>query len=140
MNAPRNWICVASAEHVRRGVAGGFMQVNHGKAAPLKRIRPGDRVIYYSPSEVMRVADGLQSFTAIGTVKEGEPYQGEMGGGFTPFRRDVAWRQARETPIRPLLGRLEFTVGKPNWGAPFRYGLVEIGEADFRLIEQAMAA
>jgi len=140
VNAPRNWICVASAEHVRRGVAGGFMQVNHGKAAPLKRIRPGDRVIYYSPSEVMRVADGLQSFTAIGTVKEGEPYQGEMGGGFTPFRRDVAWRQARETPIRPLLGRLEFTVGKPNWGAPFRYGLVEIGEADFRLIEQAMAA
>ena len=116
------------------------MQVNHGKAAPLKRIRPGDRVIYYSPSEVMRVADGLQSFTAIGTVKEGEPYQGEMGGGFTPFRRDVAWRQARETPIRPLLGRLEFTVGKPNWGAPFRYGLVEIGEADFRLIDQAMAA
>ena len=140
MNAPRNWICVASAEHVRRGVAGGFMQVNHGKAAPLKRIRPGDRVIYYSPSEVMRVADGLQSFTAIGTVKEGEPYQGEMGGGFTPFRRDVAWRQARETPIRPLLDRLEFTAGKPNWGAPFRYGLVEIGEADFRLIDQAMAA
>ena len=140
MSTPRNWICVASAEHVRRGVAGGFMQVNHGKAAPLKRIRPGDRVIYYSPSEVMRVADGLQSFTAIGTVKEGEPYQGEMGGGFTPFRRDVAWRQARETPIRPLLDRLGFTAGKPNWGAPFRYGLVEIGEADFSLIEQAMAA
>ena len=139
MNSPRNWICVASAEHVRRGIAGGFMQVNHGKAAPLKRIRPGDRVIYYSPSVVIRVADGLQSFTAIGTVKEGEPYQGEMGGGFTPFRRDVAWRPARAASIRPLVGLLELTAGKPNWGAPFRYGVVEIGEADFGLIERAMA-
>lgn len=116
------------------------MQVNHGKAAPLKRIKPGDRVIYYSPSEVMRVADGLQSFTAIGTVRQGEPYQGEMGGGFTPFRRDVAWQPAHDAPIRPLLDRLEFTAGKPNWGAPFRYGLVEIGDADFTLIERTMTA
>ena len=30
------WIAVASAEHVRRGNQGGFMQVNHGKAAPLR--------------------------------------------------------------------------------------------------------
>lgn len=116
------------------------MQVNHGKAAPLKRIRPGDHVIYYSPSEVMKVTDGLQSFTAIGTVKDGEPYQGDMGSGFTPFRRDVAWLRARETPIRSLLNRLQFTAGRPNWGAPFRHGLVEIGEPDFRLIAQAMSA
>jgi hypothetical protein len=26
------------------------MQVSHGKAAPLKRIKPGDRVVYYSPT------------------------------------------------------------------------------------------
>ena len=44
-----HWIAVASAEHVRRGKREGFMQVSHGKAAPLKRIRPGDRVVYYSP-------------------------------------------------------------------------------------------
>jgi hypothetical protein len=30
-----HWIAVASAEHVRLGQAGGFMQVSHGKAAPL---------------------------------------------------------------------------------------------------------
>jgi hypothetical protein len=34
------WIAVGSAEHVRRGRSEGFMQVNHGKAAPLKRIKP----------------------------------------------------------------------------------------------------
>ena len=38
--APRYWIAVASADHVARGVAGGFMQVCHGKRAPLARIRP----------------------------------------------------------------------------------------------------
>lgn len=47
------WIAVACAEHVARGVAGGFMQVSHGKRAPLVRIRPGDRVAYYSPSRVL---------------------------------------------------------------------------------------
>lgn len=45
----RNWVAVASAEHVRIGRAAGFMQVCHGKAAPLRRIKPGDRVAYYSP-------------------------------------------------------------------------------------------
>jgi len=135
----RNWIAVASADHVRVGVAGGFMQVNHGKAAPLRRIRPGDNIVYYSPTRRYRAADGLQAFTAIGVVRPGEPYQGFMGEGFTPFRRDVAWRgEVRETPIRPLLALLELTAGKTGWGAPFRFGLVEIGDADFRVIEQAM--
>jgi hypothetical protein len=30
---PRNWIIVASKTHVMVGVAGGFCQANHGKAA-----------------------------------------------------------------------------------------------------------
>jgi hypothetical protein len=42
----RNWLAVASAEHVRIGRAEGFMQVCHGKAAPLRRLRPDDWVIY----------------------------------------------------------------------------------------------
>ncbi|MBY0464817.1 MAG: EVE domain-containing protein, partial [Burkholderiales bacterium] len=49
---PRNWIAVASADHARRGrdeMTPGFMQVCHGKCAPLKRMRPGDRVAYYAP-------------------------------------------------------------------------------------------
>ena len=38
---PRHWIAVASAEHVRLGRTQGFMQVCHGKAAPLRRMRAG---------------------------------------------------------------------------------------------------
>jgi hypothetical protein len=136
----RYWIAVASAQHVRRGREAGFMQVNHGKAAPLRRIKPGDGVVYYSPTTILGEKDGLQAFTAIGTVREGEPYQGEMGAGFTPFRRDVEWLKAAEAPIKPLLKRLDFTKGKANWGYQLRFGLFEIAEHDFRLIAGAMDA
>jgi len=133
-----HWIAVASAEHVRRGRTAGFMQVNHGKAAPLRRVKPGDGIVYYSPSTVLGAKDGLQAFTALGTVRDGEPYQGDMGAGFTPFRRDVEWAKARETPIKPLLDRLEFTAGKSNWGYQLRFGLFPISAGDFALIAEAM--
>jgi hypothetical protein len=134
------WIAVASAEHVRRGRKGGFMQVNHGKAAPLRRIKPGDGIVYYSPTTILGQKDGLQAFTAIGTVRVGEPYQGEMGGGFTPFRRDVDWAASEEAPIKPLLDRLEFTAGNSNWGYQLRFGLFPVSAADFALIAEAMGA
>jgi hypothetical protein len=134
------WIAVASAEHVRRGRRDGFMQVNHGKAAPLRRVKPGDGIAYYSPTTILGEKDGLQAFTAIGTVREGEPYQGDMGGGFTPFRRDVDWATAEEAPIKPLLDRLEFTAGKSNWGYQLRFGLFPVSAADFTVIAEAMGA
>ncbi len=134
----RNWVAVASAEHVRIGRAKGFMQVCHGKAAPLKRIQPGDGVVYYSPTNAFGGTDGLQSFTAIGVVNDGGPYQADMGGGFTPFRRDVSWRHAEEAPIKPLIGRLEFTTTRRNWGFQLRFGLFEISGHDMEMIAEAM--
>ena len=116
------------------------MQVCHGKAAPLKRIRPGDAVVYYSPTESFGGKDRMQSFTAIGVVKDGVPYQADMGGGFCPFRRDVSWRTAQEAPIKPLLGGLEFTTAGGNWGFQLRLGLFEISEHDMGLIAAAMGA
>jgi hypothetical protein len=136
----RNWVGVASAEHVRRGRAGGFMQLGHGKIAPLKRVKPGDRIVYYSPTVTLGGRDKLQAFTAIGTVKGGEPYVFDTGEGFKPYRRDVAWAEAREAPIHPLLDKLEFTAGKPNWGYQLRLGLFAISRKDFRLIAKAMDA
>jgi hypothetical protein len=103
---PRNWIAVASAEHARRGCAqphSGFMQVCHGKCAPLRRVQPGDRVCYYAPASTMGGKDRLQSFVSIGLVQEGAPYAFDMGGGFVPYRRDVLYVSAQEAPIAPLL-------------------------------------
>lgn len=132
------WIAVAAADHVRRGRGEGFMQVCHGKGAPLRRLRPGDRVAYYSPTTVFGRNERLQAFTAIGVVRGGDPYQADMGGGFHPFRRDIDWRPASEAPIQPLLDRLHFTAGNRNWGYQLRFGLFGIDDHDIGLIAAAM--
>lgn len=134
------WIGVASAEHVRRGRGKGFMQLGHGAEAPLRRLRPGDGIVYYSPTTTFGVKDGLQSFTAIGTVAEGGPYRAGIGDGFQPFRRNVRWAEAREAPIKPLLSGLQFAAGAANWGRKLRFGLFSVSEEDFRLIAEAMQA
>ncbi len=132
------WIGVAAANHIARGKVGGFMQVNHGKEAPLKRLQAGDVICYYSPVTEYGGKDILQAFTAIGLVKAGAPYQGSMDEGFQPFRRDVDWFHAQNTAIRPLLEALSFTQGKTSWGYQFRFGLFEIPESDMLLIAAAM--
>ena len=136
----QNWIAVASAKHVRIGRAAGFMQVGHGKQAPLKRIHPGDRVVYYSPTEVLGAKDKLQAFTAIGIAEPGAPYQADMAKGLKPFRRDVRWLTARAAPIRPLLEQLEFATAAPNWGARLRFGLFAFSDGDLQVIAAAMRA
>lgn len=135
--AARNWIGVASAEHVRRGRQWGVMQLCHGKASPLRRVRPGDVIAYYSPTVAFRGRDKLQAFTALGIVRAGEPYQFDMGEGFCPYRRDVAWFETSDAPIAPLLDALEFTAGKRNWGYQLRFGLFSISDHDMGRIAQA---
>ncbi|QND47729.1 EVE domain-containing protein [Rhizobium lusitanum] len=132
------WLAVACAAHVRHGRAQGFMQVNHGKQGPLKRIKPGDGVVYYSPSVAMGDKDGFKSFTAIGYVRDGEPYQGEMACG-KAFRRDVDWLDVPEQPIRPLLDWLDFTQDK-NWGYKLRFGLVPFSESDFEFLQEILTS
>lgn len=142
-SVPRNWIAVASAEHARRGcesLQGGFMQVCHGKAAPLRRMSPGDRVAYYAPTLTMGGKDTCQRFVSLGIVQDEEPYGVDMGGGFVPFRRDVAYLPAQEASILPLIEQFDFVENLQRWGYKFRFGLFEIGEHDMRLIAAAMRA
>lgn len=134
------WIAVASADHVARGRQGGFMQVCHGKTGPLSRVKPQDTVFYYSPSTEMNGGEKLQAFTAVGVVRNEEPYLFDMGNGFMPTRRNVDWFVARQTPIRSLLDQLELTRGKPGWGSVFRFGVVKISDADRDIILEAMGA
>lgn len=132
---PRYWIGTVSREHVLRGVAGGFAMLNHGKEAPLRRLSPGDWLIYYSPKTAI---DGtpLKAFTALGEVADHAPYPAEMAPGHSGFRRDITWSKATETAIAGLSDRLEFTRG--NWGMLARRGLFEISAADFQTIRSAM--
>ena len=134
------WIGVVSRSHVQIGVKGQFVQLNHGKRAPLQRLRAGDGLVMYSPRTEYPDGEPLQRFTAIGVVVTGEVYQVEMTPSFKPYRVDVRFLRCREAPIRPLLEQLSFIKNKTRWGAAFRYGHVKIPAADFRLIARAMGA
>lgn len=134
----RYWIGVASRDHVMRGIAGGFCQIDHGKEWALRKMQAGDRLIYYSPRTALRDGDPIQSFTAIGEVQPGEPYPFDMGGGFVPFRKNVKFLTAKDAPIRPLLDRLPLTRGQKSWGYAFRRSFFEIAAEDHTLIAEAM--
>lgn len=134
----RYWLIVASRNHVYRGLEGGFSQANHGKLGPLKRMQPGDGVVYYSPKMEYGGDEPCQRFTAIGRVAEGEPYQVVMSDTFAPFRRNVVFAQAHEADIRVLLPQLDFISDKQHWGAVFRFGFREIPVADYERIAEAM--
>ena len=141
MTAHANWIAVASAEHVSLGRTQGFMQVCHGKSAPLRRVTPDSRVVYYSPTGHFGGKDKLQSFTAIGVVTASEPYQFDMGGGFQPFRRDVTWLKGA--------ARADPAAAWTSWNSPpasatgarsFATVLFSISDHDMTVIADAMGA
>ena len=138
MTAHNYWIGVVSKDHVDIGTAGGFTQLNHGKAAPLEKMRAGDGFVFYSPRTAYPDGESLQAFTAIGRIRSGTVYQVSVEDSFRPFRVDVDYLPAQAAPIRPLIGALTFIRNKTHWGAAFRFGMVRVPEADFLLIAAAM--
>src|SRR5205823_9017759 len=114
--APRQfWIGVVSREHVRLGVKDGFIQLGHGKKAPVQRLRAGDALVMYSPRTAYPDGEPLQAFTAIGVVSTGKVYQVQMTEDFKPYRVDVSFLKAKEAPIKPLIDVLSFIKSKTHW-------------------------
>jgi len=138
MEKQRYWIAVVSKEHTQRGTSGGFMQVCHGKQAPLKRMKQNDWLIVYSPKESMNGDIKCQAFTAIGQTTDENVYQFAMSRDFIPFRRNIKFYDCQETSILPLIDKLNFIKNKSRWGYAFRFGFLEIGEHDFNLITATM--
>ena len=132
------WIGVVSRSHVQIGVKGGFVQLNHGKKAPVQRLKAGDMLAMYSPRESYPDGPALQAFTAIGTIRSGEVYQVEMSPEFKPYRVDVEFSACIDAPIKPLVEHLSFIKSKTHWGAAFRFGYIKVPEADFARISDAM--
>lgn len=134
----RGWLGVVSRSHIRLGIAGGFIQLCHGKPHPLRRMAEGDVLVIYSPRTEMEGGESLQAFTAFGIVGPDDTVQVEMAPGFRPFRRSVHYREAREAPIRPLLDRLSFSQGNSGWGQVLRRGQVPLTAEDVGMIAEAM--
>lgn len=138
MNTTKYWIATISKEHTQHGVSGNFIQVCHGKQAPLKRMKKGDYLLVYSSKITMEGNEKCQAFTAVGRVANEEVYQFEMTENFKPFRRDIAFYACEEVSILPLINDLAFIPNKKSWGFPFRFGFFEINEQDFNLITAKM--
>ena len=138
MHERRYWIGVVSRDHVANAVAHGFVQLNHGKAAPLERMQAGDGFAFYSPREAYPGGATLQAFTAIGRVRTGQVYQATIDADFHPFRVDVDYLRSQPAPIKPLIAELSFIRNKAHWGAAFRFGMRRVPEIDFALIAAAM--
>jgi len=138
MTDKKFWIGVVSRAHVQIGLNGGFVQLNHGKQAPLQKLHAGDGFVYYSPKTSFPAGDPCQKFTAIGIVESGTVYQADMGDDFHPFRIDVRFLDAQETDIQPLIAGLSFIKDKLHWGAGFRFGHLQIPASDFKIIAEAM--
>jgi hypothetical protein len=135
-----NWINTVSRDHVERAVAGGFTQANHGKPHILRRMTRGDGIVFYSPRTAYPDGPPLQAFTAVGFVTDDEAYQEETTAVFRPWRRRMRFLEVDETPIRPLIDRLDFLPDKARWGYTFRRGAFSIGDDDFARILEAMNA
>lgn len=133
-----NWITTISRDHVARGVRGRFAQANHGRPNMLRKMARGDWIIFYSPKTDYPDGAPLQAFTAIGQVADDEPYQEETAPDSTFWRRNVDFLECTETPIRPLIERLDFIQDKSRWGYKFRSGVFDIGDDDFEVIRSAM--
>ncbi len=132
------WIIVASKDHVKNGIKEGIAQACHGKATPLKRMRQGDFVVYYSGKKFFGRPDKCQEFTAIGKVKDNDVYQFQMTPDFCPSRRNIDFFKSKNISILPLINSLNFIKNKKSWGFPFRFGFLEINQYDFELISSQM--
>jgi hypothetical protein len=64
MVSRNHWIGVVSRAQVQIGVKGGSIQLNHGKKAPLEKLRAGDALVMYSPRTEYPDGELLQAFTA----------------------------------------------------------------------------
>ncbi|MFI5696518.1 EVE domain-containing protein [Kribbella sp. NPDC051586] len=138
----RAWLGVVSADHTRRAVEGGFIQLNHGKRYGVARLRQGDGFAIYSPSERYGEKQPLRAFTALGMVADAEPYQAEpmdMGshGTVQPWRRRIEFLPVRRADLRAV--DLELT-DQPNWGYQLRRGLVPLTPKDFETLRAVMTS
>jgi predicted RNA-binding protein len=101
-------------------------------------MQQGDYIIYYSHKLSFGSSEPCQKFTAVGQVLGEEIFTYEPEPGSVFYRRRARYFPSTEASVRPLIEKLEFIRNKKQWGAPFRYGLLQISKQDFEIIAAAM--
>ncbi|UJH69853.1 EVE domain-containing protein [Ornithinimicrobium sp. INDO-MA30-4] len=130
------WLGIISADHAQRGVKMGIGQIGHGKRGPLARLKAGDTLIYYCPTQERAGKAKLQQFTAFGTVSDDEIWQADELS-LQPYRRRIKYASVTPTPLAEVKDHLDLTAAR-NWGYQLRLGLVQLSDRDVSTLATAM--
>lgn len=115
----------------------GFVAFSHGDESAVRRLSPGDTVIYYAPKSDFD-GDPVRAFVAPAEVTGEAPHRTDYPGGRTAWVRAATFAKVREVPVRPLLDRLSFVRDPRHWGLAFRRGKFSITPDDHALIAGLM--
>jgi len=129
----KHWIAVISLEHAQIAATSGFLQVCHGKAAPLKATRAGDEFFIYCPKTRMKDGKSLKQIAFRGHFKDDRVYQVEQFPGFHPWRKDVCFDGQFQALALLSVEGMELTRN-PHWGMLARRGFFEISAHDAALL------
>ena len=134
----RYFLGLAERLHARMCMEAGVVVLGIKGPAGVKKLSPGDGVVYYSP-KTEPDGETLQAFTAIGEVVGEDIYERSFGGDTLIWVRNMEWQpDVHEAPIRPLLEDLSWIKKPQNWGFYMRGSSREITAEDFTLISRAM--
>lgn len=132
------YLGIAEKSYVDLCTEAGVCVLGISGPSGVKKLNPGDGVIYYSPKTA---PDGevLRAFTAIGEVTGEGEYERDFGSGTLLWCRNVAWRgEAREVSIYDHLDGLSWIKKPKNWGFYMRGSHRAIPGEDFARLSGAM--
>lgn len=120
----RTWVLVASRDHARRGLEGGFVMANHGKKSPVARMSKGDRILLYSPTTTYPKGEPLRAITIVGEVTGDEPEPSPVIEG--GWNRAATLREIEPIPLADVRDHLPTSK--------IRFGFFELpaGDAEAR--------
>jgi hypothetical protein len=146
---PSYWIIVGSIDNFLKTAELGFtlqgLKSRHRKKA--ERMRPGDKLVWY--------VTGLKAFAGVATItseyfedhdriwQSGDPKK--MAEDY-PFRVRIAAEavlpDGEFVPAEGVARQMAYVAKWPaeNWTLAFQGNVHEIGEGDYRLIREAIAA
>ena len=133
-----HYLGIAEKIHVDLVVDAGVVVLGLKGPNGVRKLRPGDGVIYYSPKTA---PDGevLRSFTAVGTVLGDMEYERDFPSGTKLWVRAVDWHPVvGDVSIYDLLKDLSWIKKPKNWGFYMRGAHRAIPEADFNLISKRL--
>ncbi len=131
MSERRYWVLVASRDHARRGLEGGFVMANHGKRAPLARMALGDAVLVYSPTTACPGGEPLRAVTSSARSPATSPSRAALIPG--GFRRRAALREVEPIVRSPTSA----TTCRPS---RLRFGFFELDAADGEAVLAVVAS